>query len=162
VHNVGVADASGERQFFVNNAPYTNSLFMVDAGSDSYVDRSETDSVGSVAVKVVDLDKFCECNGIKHVSILKMDVQGAELHALHGATDLLQRKRIDLIYLEVCFAPLYKGQASFRDIQGFLEGFGYHLAGLVEPGLTRRGFIAWSNAIFVARGIATGAEWLWR
>lgn len=44
------------------------------------------------------LDRFCERNGIEHIDLLKMDIEGHELKVLHGSKEML--KNIDRIQFE--------------------------------------------------------------
>ena len=48
-----------------------------------------------------------------------MDIQGGELMALHGASQLLKTRSIDLIYCEVVFVEQYVNQADFHQICRF-------------------------------------------
>jgi FkbM family methyltransferase len=63
---------------------------------------------------------------IASVDYLKLDVQGAEVLVLRGGERLLQGAVC--IHTEVCFAPLYKGQALFAEIDQELrrQGFLFH------------------------------------
>jgi len=57
---------------------------------------------------------------------LKIDVQGAELLVLQGATERL--KDVLVVHTEVEFLPMYKGQPLFADVDAFLraQGFAFH------------------------------------
>jgi hypothetical protein len=55
--------------------------------------------------------------------MMNIDVQGAELMVLQGATELL--KHIDLIYTEVNIEEVYKGCCLMSDLDRFLEPFGF-------------------------------------
>jgi hypothetical protein len=56
-------------------------------------------------------------------NMLNMDIQGAELLALKGATNLL--KTMDYLYLEVNTAHLYKECALINEIDEFVKKFGF-------------------------------------
>lgn len=51
-------------------------------------------------VQVTTLDALVEKHGLRHISFLKLDLEGHELEALKGAKDLLERKAIDAITFE--------------------------------------------------------------
>ena len=59
---------------------------------------------------------------------MKIDVQGGEMKVLRGATDLLLKASI--IMTEVEFAPIYKNQPLFSDIDAFLREHGFFLLDL--------------------------------
>ena len=59
-----------------------------------------------------------------------MDVQGAELMALEGASDILTRTR--LIVTEGQFIPLYKGSSLIGEVNDFLKEKGFILLGNLE------------------------------
>jgi FkbM family methyltransferase len=71
---------------------------------------------------------------------LLIDVQGAELKVLMGATRLLQH--VKHVFTEVSY-DLYEGGATLDDLQGFLRAFGFQLHFLQ---LNRRG---WGDGLFV-------------
>jgi FkbM family methyltransferase len=51
-------------------------------------------------VRVTTLDRFCAENGIEHIDLLKLDVEGHELSVLQGATGMIDRGGIDFIQFE--------------------------------------------------------------
>lgn len=159
VHNVGVAEETGTRVLHMNAAPYTNSLLRLAKGTGSFVDPTLVGHVGEVSVHTVALDAFCREQSIEHAHILKLDVQGAELIALKGAEALLSNRAIDLIYLEVNFAPIYKEQAALCDLEFYLRKFGYRLVGFYDPHVTSSGSMVWADAIFIADTLAGTPEW---
>jgi hypothetical protein len=63
---------------------------------------------------------------IERVDFLKMDVQGAELDVLRGATRLLGSALV--VQTEVEFLPMYKDQPLFADVDAELRarGFAFH------------------------------------
>jgi FkbM family methyltransferase len=87
------------------------------------VNRSE--QVGVLSVGQVTLDDALGYHGISEVTVLKIDVEGAEFRALAGAAKLLAGQRIAAIILEIC-DPEEPGKADNAEkITRFLEDFGY-------------------------------------
>ena len=78
-----------------------------------------------------------------------MDIQGAELLALRGASDLLDRRKIRLIYTEVLFCEQYECQAWFCDLWAHLRSKGYELYGLYDIVRGGGGYVSFGNAIFL-------------
>lgn len=65
----------------------------------------------------IKLDNFI--NKIKSIDILKIDVEGNELEVLKGSEDLLNKKAIKVIYIEILNHNLYQGYSKKR-IHDFL------------------------------------------
>lgn len=108
-------------------------------------------------VDTVRLDDIPETEG---VTLLQMDIQGAELMALRHAENRLREALV--LHIEVEFAPLYENQPLFSDVEMFLRerGFVFHrfaaLASRVIAPLTMNGDIfaglsqaVWGDAVFV-------------
>lgn len=149
----------GSRQVFhETSAPMTSSLFEPDpAVFERFQALGEALTVvNRTPVDTVRLDDIPEVAGADY---LKLDVQGAELMALGGATETL--KGVVAIHTEVEFVPLYRGQPLFADIDAFLRarGFLFHrftgIAGrtfkpllLKDPGAAMSQSL-WGEAVFV-------------
>ena len=83
-----------------------------------------------------------------------LDMQGAELAMLKGATDLLST--IKLIYTEVEFIEAYKDQPLYKDIKLWLESKGFQILALdFDEALALEGKVMpstgnyWGNALFI-------------
>jgi len=107
-------------------------------------------TIGVETVKVDTVDNFCEQHSIKSLDVLKMDVQGYELHCLHGAKRMLAQRAIRFIYAEVGFTPQEAENQYFNPLDTFLTEYGYKLCGLYE--IHRNGdhkqFIGYCNALY--------------
>lgn len=146
-HQRAVTDAAGTRRLYVNDDPFTNSLLPLDPASAPWTGEWDGGLRGTVEVQAVTLDGFCAAEGLTAIDILKMDIQGGEAMALRGASGLLERGAVRLVYLEVLFAPFYDGQASFCDLTAILNKHGYRLYGLYNLVQDERG-LGWGDAIF--------------
>jgi hypothetical protein len=89
-----------------------------------------------VLVNRLDDFKITDCN------LLVMDVQGAELLVLKGATETL--KYIDYIYTEVNIQEMYEGCALMGDLDNYLKDFTR-----VETKLTRKR--SWGDALYIKK-----------
>ena len=65
--------------------------------------------------------------GLERISLLNIDVQGAELEVLNGARDALSKT--EFLFLEVAVRELYAGQGLLQDINKYLNDSGF---GLIE------------------------------
>lgn len=94
-------------------------LYSADAaGVDSLVDLPDTERNTyreSGKVRVRSLDSFCLEHEIKHIDLIKIDVEGGELGALKGAQKMLDAGNIRFIQFEHTIHAAHAGY-SFRDI----------------------------------------------
>ncbi|QUL37953.1 FkbM family methyltransferase [Erythrobacter sp. JK5] len=79
---------------------------------------------------------------------LVLDVQGAELDVLAGATATL--RQIDYIWIEVSWGGLYRGDSSLEEIIDAMRGYGFRMAHLAMTRWT------WGNALFLANRVIDG------
>jgi len=143
-----VSDFTGTKRFHVNGDPATSSLLPRPRSGRRYYNRRGV-TVAEIDVPSTSLDDFCLAHRIDHIEVLKLDVQGGELLTLEGATRLLSRTAVTLIYSEVEFIALYEGQPLFHDICRFLEGFQYSLYGIYDLVIAANGQLRFANAVFI-------------
>lgn len=60
----------------------------------------------NIKVEKIKLDTFCGLNNIKHIDILKIDVQGFEVGVLLGTKNIL--KSTECVTAEISLYDLYK------------------------------------------------------
>jgi len=88
--------------------------------------KSAIATVEKIKVKIDTIDnQFAKITG--PIDYLKLDTQGSELDILKGAEQLLKKRSIKIIKVEVSTVPVYKQQAVFSDIDVYLKQFGYVL-----------------------------------
>ena len=80
---------------------------------------------------------------------MKLDLQGAELQALRGATSMLTNVRV--ILCEVNFVPRYDNCSLFHEIASFLAQQGFMLHRLYDIRSLPTGAWEMGDAIFVKR-----------
>lgn len=158
LNQLAISKESGSRPFFVNTHSGTHSLLPI--GGQRYWDGRES-TVTTKPVQTVTLDDFSKANAISMIDILKMDIQGAELDALAGASKLLSTGSIRLIALEVEFQELYEAQPLFWDIGAFLRRFDYGLFALYDCHFSPKNAntLCWADAIFLSPKLLEVAEW---
>ena len=100
-----------------------------------------------ITVEQVRLDDALPRDTTPEVHLLKLDLQGYELHALRGATDLLTRTRA--VLCEVEFIPLYEGQPLFAEIDQHLRAAGFHLHNLYHLWTLPTGQLTSADALFL-------------
>jgi FkbM family methyltransferase len=123
LQQLAVSDRNEELEFHVTTASEMNSLLAPHQGSDE-----ATTVLEKIKVQSVTLDDFTAKNGIARIDLLKMDIQGAEIRALDGASGLLGRFAIGCLYLELCFSSGYEGAPVATDIIAYLQDRNYKLS----------------------------------
>ena len=64
------------------------------------LDHFNIDFSDSEKILITTLDNYCCENGIKHIHLLKIDVEGHELDVLNGANKMFSEQSIDLVTFE--------------------------------------------------------------
>ena len=82
-------------------------------------------------VKTISLDTFCKSKKINNISLIHLDIEGAELSALKGATQILGRDKLnspDIIF-EYCTYYVSKKYTHPKrsKICQLLNKYGYHI-----------------------------------
>ena len=105
-------------------------------------------SVGQVEVPARRLDTLLGEVGLSPAdfNFLNIDVQGAELMVLRGATQLL--RHIDAINTEVNLEELYRGCAMLDEIESFMASFKFNRAAMVTPHHP-----TWGDAFYVRKPV---------
>lgn len=104
----------------------------------------ETVFVEHRTMKTSTIDSLVRDNSISGVNFLNMDLQGAEMLALKGSTNLIPQ--LDYIYSEVNCKEVYKNCVQVGDLDSFLQDRGFLR---VETGwVDNQG---WGDALYVRR-----------
>jgi FkbM family methyltransferase len=104
--------------------------------------------VTPIEVEMDRLDNFIVAVDLQPKALMKIDVQGAELHVLQGGQNFL--KMVDFILVETSFTSLYKEQSFFTDIYSFLIDRGYEFRGNIGQQISSiDGAILQVDALFV-------------
>lgn len=145
-----IASKPGQATFQVNLRSMTNSLLNVAHASAEWVGKENITNIESISVEVRTLDEFCAANNIQSIDILKLDIQGSELDALKGATELFRQKKIRHVCLEAPFVLLYERQAFFHEIREFLATQGCEFYGLFKLSRHKSDRLLFADALFYA------------
>jgi FkbM family methyltransferase len=153
-----VSSAGGEATLHVNSHDGTHSLLAI--GEQRYW-AGYANEIDQKSVECVTLDAVAQAQGLDHIDILKMDIQGGELEALRGAEHLLRRHAISLVTLEVEFQALYRDQPLFWEIGAYLQSFGYGFYRLYDTQYHARNdnVLCWADAIFLSPAFLEVPEW---
>jgi len=101
--------------------------------------------VDTIKVKSKRVDTIFEENNLNEsdYDFINLDIQGAELMALKGMSDML--KSFKYIYTEVNTGEVYKGCAKMNEIDEFLSGYGFER---VETKITN---FEWGDAFYIKK-----------
>lgn len=113
-----VTDGFGEIRFNVTNYEGMSSSIF-DFGTHTQ-DSPDTVYVQELALPSTTIDWLAAEYEIK-ANFLNLDIQGAELLALKGATSFLES--VDYLYTEVSTGPVYIGGALMDQLDEYLKGF---------------------------------------
>jgi len=144
---VALSDCEGNATLHVTESPGNTSLFtpgrrlkeIASAGASVKSDDK---------VELATIDNWAQRNGDPPIELMKFDIQGGELKALHGAVCTLEKFTL-LVYAEICFNPLYESGAIYSEIDLFLRDYGFGLYDIYKPKYNQKGLVMWANAIFV-------------
>ena len=146
VFECALSDSDGKSVLQVTRNIASSSLLV--PNSSNIISDNGADVVDSIEVRRRKLDDILDADELKHRKILcKVDVQGAELSMLKGASKSL--KFIDTLILECGFSPLYEGEASFSEIYEFVQLHGFEVVGILkQSGKLQNGFCRNLDMVF--------------
>jgi FkbM family methyltransferase len=138
-----LADREGRRTFHLTGAAVNGSLYEPHPEmSDLYGGGWRLESTVAVETRTVDA-----ITDGRPVSLLKIDVQGAEHEVLAGATETL--KRTSAVMLEVGFVSQYEGDVTFPALHEWMAEHDFRLTGISEPARSPAGAMLCSDACYV-------------
>jgi FkbM family methyltransferase len=144
---LALSNEPGETTFYINNSDANHSLLPQD--SDGHI-WADIDHVDQQTLRAESIDNFCNANGIDHIDLLKVDTEGGDLKVLEGAQELLRQQKIDVVYVEILFVPIFAGQGAFHEVCAHMDSLGYNLFDLFDHRYAKDGRLKLSNALFVS------------
>lgn len=129
-------------EFHITNNGESSSLLELEEHKIEHPHIFVTETVN---LKSKTLDSIISSNNIdtNNYNLLNLDIQGAELLALKGSVELLNK--IDYIYSEVNIKHLYKDCALIDEMDVFLKKFGFER---VEEKILNHG---WGDAFYMKK-----------
>lgn len=143
LHPVALGDQPAELEMDLTTFSDSASLLRpTDTMAETYAVRSGE----KVKVPVVRLDDWVTQHGLPLPDLIKLDLQGYELHALRGASACLRHARA--VALELSFQEYYSGQPLPGTLIAFLEQAGFRLAAF-SPDLVSGATLEQVDALFL-------------
>jgi FkbM family methyltransferase len=128
LHEVALGSSPGTASLHVSHADDSSSLLPIGEAQVRYFPGTEERTVVTIDVRL--LDDTVDASTLARPILLKLDVQGAEVDVLRGATRSL--RSIDWVYAEVSFVSMYDGQALASDVADILRDHGFVMAGVAN------------------------------
>ena len=123
---VALGERGGSATLHVTSDPACSSLFAPDVEAlAAFPELLSSTPVSAHEVELQTLDEWAADEGVSGVDAIKLDVQGAELAVLRGATAVLRDVR--MLELEVTFNAIYEDQPLFGEVDAFLRDAGFQL-----------------------------------
>lgn len=151
--NAAISSANGTTELYINVQDSTNALSATGEMGKKY-QSWKTETVAKETVQTTTLDSWGAQNKIPEIHLLKLDVQGFELHALRGAVQYLQSS-VRLIYTEVEFVKIYSENCLYFELEQFLREYGFELFQLYNLTSGEDGRLVTGDAIFIHRDRVT-------
>jgi FkbM family methyltransferase len=123
--------------FKITNKTMSSSLYDLKIHSERYPDIVLTKSVD---VETITLNSYSI--GREVPDLINLDIQGAELDALRGASNFLDQ--VSYIYTEVSYVELYKNAPLADEIDRYLNSFGFRR--VVTRKVPRDG---WADVLYI-------------
>mgnify|MGYP000403184147 CR=1 FL=1 len=153
----------------INHSPGTSSAFKANMSFlQQFQDVQRFVATSTIVIEAKTIDGLAKNNEINSVDFVKIDVQGGELAVLQGGEKFFKENLVGL-EVEVEFAPMYKNQPLFSDVDIFVrEKLGLELWDIrkaywkykqKEYRTPLKGRLIFGDALYL-RPISTLDEWL--
>jgi len=126
--NIGLGRETGERVLY-SNAPGSGGASLSKRRLDHlgiWFSERET-------VCIDTLDNYCRSNGIAHIDLLKIDVEGHEMDVLDGAAELFRKNAIRFVMFEFGGCDI-DTRAFVQDFWYFFSAYGMRMARITPGG----------------------------
>lgn len=152
-----LSDDTGSHAFHIMGYEPTHSLLSRPASGTQYF-PNHAGAQSQTVVDCVRLDDYCCEHEIDRVNILKLDVQGAELKVLEGARNLLNAGKIDAVFIESTFVPVYEGGALFSEVHAILNAAGFSLFRMYDFGYADNGQLVFCNSLYLSESLRKSVD----
>lgn len=120
--NIGISNEQGELMFNVNQNNGTSSFLNP---TDYHTSNIASKNITPTKVAVSSINAIMAKTGVKHIDVLKLDIEGFEIKALEGISDL--NENVSMIFTEVNLIPTYEGQPLIEDLISYLRPRGFSI-----------------------------------
>lgn len=129
-NQVGLWDAPAASTLHV---PLRNTGMSNTGAASMFADTSDPEPSKDEPIELIRLDDYVAENALDRIDVIKVDIEGAELAALRGARETLQRFH-PLVLMELDLDNLERAGSSAADILAFWHESGYRVRRIVNSG----------------------------
>jgi FkbM family methyltransferase len=148
VVDAALAESEGTANFHQLRHPASSSLLRPRAEVVKEFLANSWDLVGTVSVQKISYDRLVANED--EISILKLDIQGAEMGMLTASREGLGKTKC--IVMEVTFTPHYEGDSGFPELHQLMASKGFGLYRLSAP-YHRGGRVLFADGVYVREEI---------
>lgn len=125
IYNYGVSNENTKNILNISTSSNTNTLYSVNNSySVTWPHSGEKEEVELITLNYWYQKLFKRI--VTDIDMLYLNIEGHELEALKGATDILNK--IKVIYLEVNFIEIWNACPTFGEIHSFMTQNGFYLS----------------------------------
>lgn len=146
LHNIALGNKKEKINMNVYEDDGSSSVFESNEAHEKYGGEQKTNRKSTIECQQTTINDLVE-----DADIINLDMQGYELNALKGATEVLQNCKA--IIVEVSFVPLYDGQPLFCDISSFLSDYDFHVYDLYFRWKGENGELTHGDAVFLNKSV---------
>lgn len=144
LHRLAVGEREGGATIHVSRRDDSSSLLPITERQSALFPGTDEREIRTI--RVAPLDSVLSAAKMSKPAMLKLDVQGFELQALHGCESLLSC--FSYVYCECSFVELYEGQALAHEVLDYLQGHGFRLSGVYNLTYDKRGMAVQADFLF--------------
>ncbi len=123
VNGVAVSEFNSKMWFVPPSNNVTHNIsFLNDCNGVGYL--TDSFAPGAIEVNTINLDDYYESQNIKKVSLIKIDIEGAEFNALKGARRLILKDK-PIIAIEYNRPTALRANSSVEEVHELLLSYGY-------------------------------------
>lgn len=144
LYGYAIGDNNAEMMIHVSKEADSSSLLPISELQNKIYPG--TYEVAQEKIKVATLDSMLKVDDINSPALLKIDVQGFESSTLAGCANLL--RYFNVIYIELSFMELYRGQALADEIIYYLHQHNFSLGGIYNVSYDAMGKAVQADFLF--------------
>ena len=125
LNKTALSNKNIKRDFYINKLSLTSGFSKINNNSSWFRIKKKILNTKNIyekkiSIKTNTLDNFIKKNKIKKIDILKIDTEGHELHILKGSENLIKKKLVKYLLIEINHSNMYVNYSN-KKIDIFLK-----------------------------------------